>query len=348
MSNIDEHLRARFLSKYKIVKWFFKDQRPATLEVHTAYPCNYKCSFCIDEWLKKVPSINGVETNNDCKSMLTKKNMDDIIDGCLELKIPGIIISGGGEPTVNKNTEYLVGLSRENNIKIGMFTNGYALNDLNIPTYVSGLTFLRFSFDSFDSKNYAKTKGVSEKAYFKVLENIDKCVKYKKENNNVDCKIGIDFVIQPSSIHLITGLYNRCCELGVDYIQFCDCVTVGYQFTEKVKRQILEEIEKCMNMDKKIEIAYEPIQVQNEVTCDICKMKDFIFVIGADGGVRPCPHLARHNEMLYGNINEKSLKEIWDNRPTEKVHSFLYEYCRFRKQNEILNGLSHIEHGEIL
>ena len=348
MNGIKNYLKARFLSKYKIVKWFYKEQQPVTLEVHPAYPCNYKCSFCIDVWLKEVPSINGVKTNTDSKSMLTKKNMVDIIDGCLELGIKGIVLSGGGEPTINKNTEYLVHLAYKNNIKIGMFTNGYALNDSNISVYVEGLTFLRFSFDSFDSKNYAKTKGVSEKAYFKVLENIDKCVKYKKENNNVNCKIGIDFIIQPSSIHLITDIYDHCCTLNVDYIQFCDCVEQGYQFTEKVKRQILEEIGKCMKMNKKIEIAYEPIQVQNEVTCNLCKMKDFIFVVGADGGCKPCPHLARHDEMLYGNINETSLKEIWDNRPTEKVHSYLYEYCRFRKQNVILNGLSHIEHGEIL
>ena len=356
---LKKHLRARFLSKYKVVKWALAGQKPATLEVHPAYPCNMKCEFCIDVWLKNVPSIEGLDINRDSKSMLSKENVDTIIQGCIDLKIPGIVISGGGEPTINPNTVYLVEQAHKHGIKTGMFTNGLALNDQNIPSYVTGLSFLRFSFDSFDPENYAKTKGVNEKTYFKVMENMKKCTDYKEKHNIVDCKIGIDFVIQPHSVHLIPGLYKKSSELHMDYVQFCDCVEQGYQFTEKVQEQILEQIEKTMDwrdhqthiLQKDIpEIAYEPIQIRNECTCEDCKMTDYIFQCGADGNVRPCPHTARHDQWCYGNINDTSLKEIWENRKSIKESGvpYLYEFCRFRKQNEILDGLKQIEHGEIL
>ena len=359
MKEINTLLKGKFLSKFKIVKPFFEEQMPYTLEVHPTYVCNYSCEFCIDEFLKNVPSVNGMDINCDGKSQLTQENMDTIIEGCLELNIKGIILSGGGDPPINPNTLYLVEQANKNGISIGMFTNGFILNDKTIPKYIDNLTFLRFSFDSFSAKEYAKTKGVSEKAYYKVLENINKCATYKRTHKS-KCKVGIDFIIQPHNVHLIQNIYRKACDLNLDYVQFCDCVIPGYEFTDHQKEKILDEVDQCLTIKyneenpwndtegKSLpEVVYEPAQIENTINCQNCRMKNYIFMVGGDGGVRPCPHLARHDEMKYGDINNQSLKEIWDDRP-DQLRYFLYEYCRFREQNRILEGLEHIEHEEIL
>jgi len=356
---IKKMLKGNFLNKYKIVKPFFEKQKPYTIEIHPTYRCSYNCEFCIDDYLKKVPSINGMDINCDGKSQLTKENMDTIINGCLELGIKGIILSGGGDPPLNPNTEYLVKESKKKNIGIGMFTNGYILNDQTIPSYVDNLTFLRFSFDSFEVENYIKTKGTTAKAYWRVLANIEKCTTYKKENKS-SCKIGMDFLIQPHNVHLIKDLYRKASELMVDYVQFCDCVVPGYHFTDNLKERILEEVGQCLTIKantenpyngeegkKMSEVVYEPAPVENTTNCSDCKMKDYIFQVGGSGLVHVCPHTARHDHTKYGDINEQSLKEIWDTR-SKKIPSFLYEYCRFREQNKILSGLEQIEHGDIL
>ena len=71
--------------------------------------------------------------------------------------------------------------------------------------------------------------------------------------------------------------------------------------------------------------------------------------VGADGKVRVCPHTARMDSWSYGNINEKSLSEIWNNRDKSKIDKdYIYENCRFKKQNEILFGLDHISHKEMI
>jgi len=352
-NNITELLKGRFLSKFKIVKWFYQNRTtPVTLEIHPSFPCNFGCNFCIDQYLKNVPNENGYQINRDNNSMLTHKNMDDIIDGCLQLDIKGIILSGGGEPTLNKETEYLVGLANVYNIIIGMFTNGSLLTDENIPIYIDNLSFIRFSFDDYSPESYSKTKGVPERMYFKVIENIKKCVEYKKNHPESKCRIGIDFILTPTNVDKMVDIYIETRKFGVDYLQFCDCVETGYQFTEGLKNKILNNLDNILRYQDhykcNLDVVYEPLQTGNDTLCKDCGITEYIIQIGADGRVEPCPHIARHSELSYGNINEKPLKEIWENRPKNLTTKMEWESCRFRVANQILRALKSIQHEEMI
>ena len=341
-------LKGSFLSPYKIVRPYLNKQIPHTLEVHTSYPCNYNCTWCIDVTLRNIGE------NSDCKSMLSEDNVVEIIRFCREKGVKGIILSGGGEPTLNKNTELLVELCKQYGIVVGLFTNGSLLNDKNIATYIDACSFIRFSFDDFSPEHYAETKGVPERFYHKVINNIRTCVGYKEMIHNKTCRIGIDFILTPNNIERMVDIYEEALGLGVDYLQFCDCVEIGYEFTRRRKNLIQKGLHEVLLhkqeiSDTQMDVVYEPIQMENYIPCSECKVNDYIFQIGADGKVRVCPHTARMDSWSYGNINDKSLTEIWDNRDKTKIDKdFIYENCRFKKQNEILFGLDHITHSEMI
>jgi len=338
-------LKGSFLSPYKIVRPFLENQHPITVEIHPEYRCNYNCEWCIDRVLREIG------TNKDHVSSLSEEGVRSVIDSCIKLGVKGIIISGGGEPTLNKNTELLVQLADEASIVIGLFTNGSLLTDETIRIYVESLSFLRFSFDDFSPEHYALTKGVPERNYNLVLNNIRKCVAYKKENNT-KCRIGIDFILTPNNIGRMEEIYEEVKDLGVDYLQFCDCVIIGYEFTNKRKKDIKRGLKGVIERKKKdestIDVVYEPIQMENKVPCSECHVTDYICSIGADGLVAPCPHTSRYDEISYGNINDIPLHELWKNRPEKLDTNMVYENCRFKKQNEILQGLLHITHGEMI
>jgi len=340
------NLKGSFLSQYKIVKPFFDKQKPITIEVHPAYQCNYNCEWCIDKELKELGA------NKDSVSMLSEDGVVSIIDSCIKMGVKGIIISGGGEPTLNKNTELLVRLANEADIVIGMFTNGSLLTPDTIKLYIKHLSFIRFSFDDFDPSNYSKTKGVPERNYKIVLDNIKQCVSEKIITGNTKCRIGIDFILTPNNINRIFSIYKEVKDFGVDYLQFCDCVIIGYEFTKQTKKKIKRSLERVMIVNKidtsNMDVVYEPIQMDNKVYCRDCNVKDYIFQVGADGLVRPCPHLARHDELSYGNIYDKPLHELWKDRPDKLDTNLVYENCRFRKQNEIISGLLNITHSEMI
>jgi len=339
-------LKASFLSPYKIVKPYFEGVSPATIEVHPTYPCNYNCEWCIDK------ELMDKGDNHDIKSMLTADGVREIIRFALERGTKGIIISGGGEPTLNKNTELLVKLADENGIAIGMFTNGSILDDEKIKAYVDHLSFLRFSFDDFNAENYSKTKGTTERMYDKVIDNIGKVVKYKKESGNTKCRIGIDFIFIPTNVDKIQSIYQKSLDLDVDYLQFCDCIIVGYKFTKRRNTIIQKGIEKIYEHktanNVTMDVVYEPLQQENYISCKDCNLTEFLVQVGADGLVRPCAHCARRNDLAYGNIYEKSFSEIWDNRPKKLDTDYLFENCRYRQQNEIIHGLKNITHGDMV
>lgn len=342
-------MRAKFLSKYKVVKAYYDGIKPVTIEVHPSYPCNYNCKWCIDKTLKNQKG-EGWCINNDSKSMMSEANVRNIIESAVKMKSKGIIISGGGEPTLNKNTELLVELADEKGIITGMFTNGASLNEENMRKYIKGLSFIRFSFDDYNAENYSRTKGVGAHMYDKVIKNIKRCVELKKELKADKCRIGIDFIIIPDNVDKMISIYKETLAMGVDYLQFCDCVEVGYRLTEAFQTKILDNLETIhgMNRGKVFDVVYEPLQKENEVWCHDCEAKEYIVQVGADGKVRPCPHTARHDELIYGDINDKPLWQIWEDRPERLETNLCYEYCRFRKQNEILKGLKDIEHSEMI
>jgi MoaA/NifB/PqqE/SkfB family radical SAM enzyme len=349
---IEQQLQGAFLSKFKIVQWALNKQMPTTLEVHPTYRCNYNCNFCIDKSLREAPeNPGGYHINKDNKSQLTKENMDTIIQGLKDLNIKGLILSGGGEPTINLHTLYLVQEAAKIGVSVGLFTNGSVLTDESLREYIRCVDFIRFSLDDFTEATYVKTKGTVAAMYHKVLETLKKAVQFKKELKS-KCKVGVDYIIQPDNHDKIQHVYKEASKLGADYVQYCDCVVWGYQFTERMKREMFKEINRVIGYkeDKELqtEIVYEPAPITNDTPCGQCKMVDYIFQVGGDGGVRPCPHIARHDELLYGNINDKSLKEIWVGRHDMKNTPMVYEYCRFREQNKILKALSHIEHEKLL
>lgn len=341
-------LKGSFLSPYKIVRPYLNKQIPHTIEVHASYQCNYNCTWCIDKTLRNI----GV--NKDCTSMLSKDNVVEIIRFARERNVKGIILSGGGEPTLNKNTELLVELCKQYDIVVGLFTNGSLLNDKNIKTYVDACSFIRFSFDDFSPTHYAETKGVSKRYYNIVIDNINTCIGYKEMTNNKTCRIGIDFILTPNNIERMVDIYQEALHLGVDYLQFCDCVEIGYEFTQRRKDLIKKGLKEVMQHkedlgDTQMDVVYEPIQMENYIPCSECKVNDYIFQVGADGKVRVCPHTARQDDWSYGNINERSLSYIWDDRDKSKIDKdYIYENCRFKKQNEILYGLDHITHSEMI
>jgi len=338
--------KGSFLSPYKIIKPFFEQQQPVTVEVHPEYRCNYNCEWCIDRKLRELGS------NKNNTSSLSEKGVRSIINSCIKLGVKGIIVSGGGEPTLNKNTELLVQLADEAGMVIGLFTNGSLLTTETIKHYIKHLSFIRFSFDEFDADNYSKTKRVPQRNYHLVLNNIKRCVTEKIVTNNTRCRIGIDFILIPTNIDKMVEIYKEVKDFKVDYLQFCDCVIIGYEFTKQRKKKIRRGLKNVLffkEQDKcDMDVVYEPIQMENYVPCNECYVKDYIVAIGAEGDVMPCPHTTRYMELTYGNIFETPLHKIWKNRPENLDTKLVYENCRFRKQNEIIKGLIHVTHSEMI
>lgn len=108
-----------------------KDLRPIHVQWIPTNRCNLNCSFC-----------SCSERNKSLEMPLNKAI--SVIQELAYLGCKAVTITGGGEPLCHKGLTVMLEAFHQNNIQVGLVTNGRLLNDLSIYT-LNKLTWCRIS-----------------------------------------------------------------------------------------------------------------------------------------------------------------------------------------------------------
>lgn len=172
------------------------DRRPITADVFLTNYCNNKCPYCTyKRW--------NLESG---KRSMTIAEFVKYVERMLLLGVKGIILTGGGEPTVNPDFQSIADWLTEQGIHWGINTN---FNNL----YYVKPDYLKVSLDGWAEESYKHSRGVSK--YKEVRGNIQKYCKWKKENSP-QTSVGIQMVAENADD--ISSFYYANCDLDVDYI----------------------------------------------------------------------------------------------------------------------------------
>jgi MoaA/NifB/PqqE/SkfB family radical SAM enzyme len=156
---------------------------PLFLSIDPNGSCDFGCTFC-----------NAKESIKENKSdKLSIEDIGIIKDVLLSWNTRAVCVAGGGEPLLNENTEHLISSLTSNNIKVGLITNGHRL-DKFIET-VQKCEWVGISVDAGTPKTFAKIKGVSEKAFLKVLDNMQYVSQF--------CDLTYKYLVHPDNCHEI-------------------------------------------------------------------------------------------------------------------------------------------------
>ena len=111
-------------------------QRPKPVMFHMSpcNPCNLTCSFCCF-------------ANRNLKEMLTKEQMIKAVDQFAELGVLGMEFTGGGEPTLHPDLDFMIEYIYNKGIKIGMVTNGSRLRKVKNWHMVEWVRIGMYGFD---------------------------------------------------------------------------------------------------------------------------------------------------------------------------------------------------------
>ena len=170
------------------------DHRPVTADVFLTDFCNNHCRYC--------------RFSHKSGKYIKSQDFTLLADRLLELGVKGIILTGGGEPTINPDFDAICQFLQERGIPYGINTN------FNVLKYVSPV-FLKISIDEGSSEGYLNTRGVN--AFDTVLENIKKYLTWKR-HNGITTRVGVQCVT--TSVRQVLDFYTAVRELDVDYIQF--------------------------------------------------------------------------------------------------------------------------------
>ena len=319
---------------------------PIHLDCGIAKFCNISCSYCFGKFQKMQ------------KVFIPRDSLLRLIRDAHSIGVKSIAFIGDGEPTCNPYLYEALTVARdETNLDMAISTNGILINSVDkCDVILSSCKWMRFCLSAGTQEGYKKVHG---KDYFHtVLENIKKMVKVKKEKGYT-CDIGLQSVFDPTIMKEEMILESKLAvDLGVDYfvIKQCSLPDSGesgisaFDLNEYDSEETQNALKSCeiLSTDKtKIIVKWNTIKQKGTRPYYGCLSVPFISEISGNGNWFPCGYFfedkPEYSPYKFGNIHEKSLKEIflsdhyWDVIERMKkfnVHKDCHGACRLDATNK--------------
>jgi len=276
---------------------------PVVCQIDWTNICNLSCKFCIYR-------NAGMDTEGmkfDPSKTIPRERGLKLIKELSSIGCKAIEHTGGGEPTLHPNFIEFVNYAKNLGMDQGLITNGVMVKD-EIAEAVKDIDYVRFSVDAATRETYKLVKG--KDCFDEVVENIKNLVQIRKGSN----VIGFSFVTCRENYKEI---YDACVlakRLGCDNFRLSLAMTPE---KEKIFVDIWEEIMKQVEEIRKLEDENFRVFAFNNRIFDLQSTEPqnciytYLVAVVSPTGVWPCCRLKNYPEFNFGNVQEKSFKEIW-------------------------------------
>jgi MoaA/NifB/PqqE/SkfB family radical SAM enzyme len=282
---------------------------PYSVEIDPTNHCPIGCSYCIwSEMRQRDPAS------------LREDVFGKLIDDLIELRVSGIVFTGGGEPLRHPFTRKAIPKAKAGGICVGLFTSGVPLGSSMCSEILPHLSWIRFNVSAPDRESYKQIQGVD--LFERVIENITNCVRVRKDQN-LKVKLGIGCVLSQlgSDLRVVGSLVELAARLRLDFIQFKhDLNEIGTaKYEEWWEVQALPElrsVSQSNNSSVKIDYSERTYAGTAKSSCFIARR---MAAIKADGTVVLCKMHRDTPSMTVGNINGETFKNIWLNAQRQQI-----------------------------
>ena len=299
---------------------FLRDKKPTIFNIETTNYCNMTCIMCPrtifmkrknvwieDETFEKIlSSIKPYEKKEleDFWTWLEKNtpfNHKEISENGFYFSVVSrcLILHGYGEPFLDKFLIKRIKLCKEKNIPT-YFSCTPATMTVEKATEAmgAGLNVLKFSLDAMDDESIKSIRG-KKANYNESIEKILQLIEIKKKNN-------FQTVFVPCMISFKKN--EESLMLQKNFLDFWKDKEVYAYIKSQDNRWLFEQDKNLKN--------------NSHYAKQYCEYPWTSLTVMADGNVVPCTQIS-NNEIVLGNIKEKSLEEIWNGKPYQdfrKMH----------------------------
>ncbi len=222
-----------------------------------------------------------------------------------------------GEPYLNRNFLNFVRLAKEKNIYCTTSSNGHYFTDKFIrETVESGLDSMIVSLDGVTQDIYEKYRVNGH--VNKVIDGVRRFMEIKKEMKSKTPLIAIQFLVMKQNESQIPQIKKLVREIGVDRL-----------LIKNIEVRSLKEAKEWLPVNdryRRYDFDGEHYQVKNN-NKKSCPRPWLSTLINWDGSVVPCC-FDKNGQYEMGNINNKNMKDIWENK---KFKNFRYQLLTNRK-----------------
>jgi MoaA/NifB/PqqE/SkfB family radical SAM enzyme len=350
--NIINKLYQEFVvEKIKNTDWQKGATNPLVVELDTTEACDLACPGCVSE-----------DIINSHKNKFSNERLLQLGRELNEAGVKAVILIGGGEPLAHPAVGSLMKYFGENDIHIGITTNGTFIDRyLDIISEFSSWT--RISMDAATEGTYNKLRPSKDgKPKFKhVVENMSKLAKIKKG------KLGYSYLIRTeadgfgleSNIHEIYDAALLAKDIGCDYFE----VKPSYNYAGGIDHSLVkhspvrmqEACEQVGRLDELVTNTFSVIKAINLENsfkgasimqykeynkCPVTELRTLI----CPSGVYVCPYWRAKEKYRIGEVNVTSFSEMWHGQRRKEVMDFLdpskhcpFHCLRHESNLEILN-----------
>ena len=319
------HEKVDFIIKHHLPDMTY----PISVELTLTNRCNLACVYCSDLELRTKQGVGEYLDLDTIKSLF-----QDLANGGTK----GVVLEGGGEPTMHPQFSEIVWLARSVGLAVGLITNGTCSLDGEL---LEQFEWIRVSLDASTAKEYKELKGVD---YFeKVIGNIAEYAKVCKT-------VGIGYVVTKVNVSEIEPLIVRLREIGASYIQCRPVVDNPELFPEEIDLSYLKYYQ-----TSKFAVMIDGMK-ENETSGNNglpCYAHSITSIISGDGSVYICGRLNIYDWLKpIGNIREKSFRKIWYGEERQNQAEMLLDekfcrnncpQCRISKFNQLFYRLEHVQ-----
>jgi radical SAM protein with 4Fe4S-binding SPASM domain len=301
----------------RVIKHFDNGERvaPIHIDMGIAKFCNIKCLYCYG--FKQQPAPVFIE----------RLPLIRFVEDAADIGVKSLAFIGDGDPTCNPHMYTALILGKNLGLDLAISTNGVLLNNEHkIRSVLESCKWMRFCLSAGTREGYQKIHG---KDYFDIVKkNIELAVEIKHKYGYT-CEIGLQSVFVP--IIMADEMVKEsefAVKTGVDYFVIKQCSLpdkgesgmVYFDVNEYDKDYVTECLLKCESLStEKTQIIpkWNVIKQKGFKPYNNCPSIPLISEISGNGDWYPCGFMFGEDskfksEYRFGNIQEQSLKEIFE------------------------------------
>lgn len=264
---------------------------PFTLNVFPSEICNFRCNYCAQSLGREKLYFNYGLSGR----LMDDNTMALICDQSQKFahKYKLVSFMGHGEPLCNKRLPFLVKMVKESNIALrtDIITNGSLLtNEMSDSLIESGLDVLRVSLQGITDESYHKICGTNIP-----FERIRNQLAYFYKKSAGRCKVYVktmDISLEKDQTEMFYQLFEN-----ISDRMYIDRVKPVYDKVEYTEKQCDISVDRYGNKHKQRLVCPQPF---------------YMLSVWPDGEISPCDALYKASPL--GNINDKPITEMWNNK----------------------------------
>lgn len=302
---------------------------PVSVELSLTNRCNLECAWCSDKDIRE-------RTAGDIDFEVLKKTLSDFAEN----GTTGVVIEGGGEPTLYDKFRETAEFAKKLGLKLGLISNGCEIPYLE---YMNSFDWIRISLDAATPDQFLQGKGYDR--FEKIINNIQQLCDNKKT-----ATLGIGYVLSKYNEDRLEELILKFQHMDLNYIQIRPVIDSPDIMPLNTN---IEYLTKHSTSGFKVNVAHMKDHALTGNSNLPCVAHSLSSVIAANGDVFICGRLNKYDWLEpIGNLNNETFKAIWlGEKRKEQARNLLDSKfcrkwcpeCRLTKYNIILNNASAIK-----